>query len=57
MAEKKNVNVDTANSDVRQNVLTNTEHVDVETVMKGAELVKSKYELLYADIIEEKKGQ
>ena len=57
MTEKKNLNVDAANSGVQQDVMTNGTQVDVETVMKGAELVKDKYELLYADIIEEKKGQ
>ena len=57
MTEKKNMSMDTVNSDVKQEPVVDTEPVDVETVMKGAELVKSKYELLYADIIEEKMGQ
>jgi len=56
MTEKKNISMDTSNSGVKQETALNTAHVDVETVMKGAELVKDKYELLYADIIEEKKG-
>lgn len=57
MTEKKDTSVERANSTVQQESAVNAESVDVETVMKGAELVKSKYELLYADIIEEKKGQ
>ena len=55
MIEKKNMSMDTSNSGVKQDAAVNTAHVDVETVMKGAELVKDKYELLYADIIEDKK--
>jgi len=57
MTDEKNVKREKDNSDVRQDSLTNAEQVDVETVLKGAELVKDKYELLYADIIEEQKEE
>lgn len=57
MADEKNESMNLPNSEAKQEPAANVESVDVETVMKGTELVKSKYELLYADIIEEKKGQ
>ena len=57
MTDEKNVKREKDNSDVRQDSLTNAEQVDVETVLKGAELVKDKYELLYADIIEAQKEE
>ena len=57
MTDEKNVNREKDNSDARQDCLTNAEQVDVETVLKGAELVKDKYELLYADIIEAQKEE
>ena len=57
MTEKKNISMEASDLDDKQETIVDADDVDVETVMKGAELVKSKYELLYADIIEEKKGQ
>mgnify|MGYP003298078214 CR=1 FL=1 len=52
MAEKKNTNMDNPVNDSLQKSDAIVAEVNVETVMKGAQLVKDKYELLYEDIIE-----
>ena len=52
MEEKSNGTIHNSELDNTKQVETNAEMVDVEMVMKGAEKIKSKYELLYEDILE-----
>ena len=52
MTEKKNETINTSESNNTRKFEGNVEAVDVKMVMRGAEKIKSKYELLYEDIIE-----
>jgi len=52
MEEKNSGTIHNSELDNTKQVETSVETVDVEMVMRGAEKIKSKYELLYEDILE-----
>ena len=52
MTEKKKEEMLNSEASSAEQVKTDVQEVDVETVMRGAKKIKSKYELLYEDILE-----